>query len=592
MARVFRAFSLALLWAVFSIGCDNSTTEPVTTSGDANGAAGQTHGTSPGESSAQPATSMRFAEMTADSGVVFTYHNGQEAGNFSIPESLGGGIAVIDADADGREDLLFPGGGQIDAELKTSGLPCGLFRNRGAGRFEDCSAQSGAGVAKFYSHGGAAADFDGDGFRDVLVTGYGGLQLLHNLGDGTFQEIAAPSGLTDSLWSSSAAWGDINGDGAPDVYICHYVDWSKENHPYCQGPTEGQREICPPRDFTGLPDTLYFSDGSGGFTDESRAMNLQTDGKGLGVVVADVNGDRLLDVYVTNDTVPNTLYHSTPEHTLTDDSLLSGSSLSDRGVPDGSMGVELMDYNRDGLFDLWVTNYERETSALYENHDNMLFRHSSQRLGVNAVGALYVGWGTCAMDADLDGDEDLFVSNGHVIRFPRSNSLKQTPLMFENLSGTRLVNVAQAIGGFFAETHMGRGAVAFDFDDDGDPDLAVSHNNDPASIVQNTSDTKHGWLKIGLIGTRGAREAIGTVVRVTSTDSDGKQITQSRQWKGGGSYGSTGSRWMHFGLGTAKTADQVQIEWPGGNDQTYEAVAANASWQAVEGRNALVPAIR
>ncbi|MEQ9406962.1 MAG: CRTAC1 family protein [Fuerstiella sp.] len=536
----------------------------------------ETTGTSTGQVSP---TRISFTDVTSDSGISFVYRNGQEAGHYAILESLGGGVGVIDADRDGREDLLLPGGGTISADVVPAGLPCGLFRNLGGMKFADISQTAGVARPHHYSHGVAAADFDNDGFTDALVTGYGGLQLFHNQGDGTFRDISSDCGLTDEQWSSSAAWGDITGDGALDLYVAHYVNWSPRNHPYCPGPQESQREVCPPRDFQPLPDTFFVNSGNGTFTDGTAEFGLLDEGKGLGVLIADLNGDRRPDVYVTNDTVPNILYQNEQCRTLDDLSLISGASLSDRGVPDGSMGVQLLDYNRDGEFDLWVANYERESSALYEGQGNMLFRHVSQRAGVTAVGAMYVGWGTLCADVDQDGDEDVLVSNGHVIRFPRAAPLRQTPLLFENLDGRRFRNVAAEAGNYLSTEHMARGSAMADFDHDGDPDVAVMHTGEPVALLQNDG-AAGGFLCIELIGIRSPRDAVGTVVELVIGEQ--KMV---RQWVGGGSYASTGSRRLHFGLGTAKRVDRLEVRWPSGTIQQLTNVDANTFLCVVESRN-------
>jgi enediyne biosynthesis protein E4 len=535
-------------------------------------------GQSPDAGVAGRDSAMRWQDRTEESGVEFIYRNGEEAGHFSILESLGGGVAAFDYDGDGLDDLYFPGGGGFAEGPTVVGLPCGLFRNGGDWRFSTVTTAAGLHQPRTYSHGAAAADFDNDGFVDLLVTGYGGLQLWHNCGDGTFEEQTVPAGLTDSFWSSSAGWGDFNGDGALDLYVAHYVDWSFENHPFCQGPQPGLREVCPPRSFSPLPDVLYLSQGDGTFHDATAEWGLSPEGKGLGVILADLDLDGDLDVYVANDTVENLLYENVGDR-FNDVSLLSGASLSERGVPDGSMGVDLFDYNRDGRPDLWVVNYERESCALYENTGQLMFRHISQPTGVTAVGGLFVGWGTSCFDVDRDGDEDMFVSNGHVIRYPTNAPLRQQPLLFENLGGTRFRNVAPTSGVYLASPHMGRGVAVADFDQDGRLDLAISHVNEPVAVLSNETPPVGDWLALHLIGNRSPRDAIGAVVTLT-TDRD----RQVRQWRGGGSYASTSTRWLHFGLGDATRIEQIEIRWPSGETQIIPGPPSNQMLRVIEPR--------
>lgn len=562
----FLAIIIALCFTGLAAGCrpsDSATNAPAATTG---GAAAATAAAPGGKAAPAPEPEKpkaRFRDVTAESGVDFTYRNGEEAGHAAILESLGGGCAVLDYDRDGLDDLCFAGGGHYPAEREIAGYPSGLFRNRGAWSFVPVTAAAHAGTAKYYSHGILSADYDSDGFPDWVVTGYGGLQLLHNQGDGTFVERSIAAGLTDPLWSSSAAWGDVNGDGALDLYVAHYVNWSFDNHPLCEGPQPGQREVCPPRAFTGLPDTLYFSNGDGTFRDVSESNGLRRDGKGLGVVLVDLDADGDLDIYVTNDTVGNHLYRNDGTGMLEDVSLISGSSLSDRGLPDGSMGVDVFDYNRDGLPDLWVVNYENESAALYRNEGELLFRHVSVPAGVTAVGSMYVGWGTSCFDFDRDGDEDIYVSNGHVIRYPVNAPLRQLPLLFENLDGERFRSVKGGVGDYFDQQHMGRGAVVGDFDRDGDLDIVNSHMNEPATLLANETPPEGNWVALNLVGTLSPRDPIGAEIRLKSPAGD-----QVRYWKGGGSYASTCTREVTFGLGANEGPVTVEIRWPHGERQT------------------------
>jgi hypothetical protein len=526
-----------------------------------------------------------FEDRSGVSGVKFAYENGEEAGNFSILESLGGGLAVLDFDRDGQEDLWLAGGGSfVGREIRAA--KNGLFRSAGSWRWTDVADVCGVAKAAWYSHGVSRTDFDHDGFEDVLITGYGGVQLWRNLGDGTFESLGRDSGLTDTFWSSSAAWGDLNGDRHPDVYVAHYVNWSWENDPFCAGGPNGGREICPPRSYTGLTDVVYYSNGDGTFRDASTEAGLAPEGKGLGVVIADLDGDQDNDVYVTNDTVANFLYENVGGGRLQDVSLHSGASLSSTGVPDGSMGVDICDYNNDGLPDVWVVNYERETNAMYQNAGGMVFRHVSQRIGLNAVGGMYVGWGTTAQDFDRDGDEDIFVSNGHVIRYPQNAALYQRALLLENESGRRLLNRAESAGAWFQEEHMGRGAVAADFDGDGDMDLAISRTRQPAVLLENRTPGKwRDWLNVRLVGRESGREPVGALVRLKAGE-----VVQSRFIRGGGSYGSSAGASVVFAVPGNVASAELEIVWPSGIQQRLSA-GLNQQIIVLEGRSDGVEAV-
>ncbi|MEC9010270.1 MAG: CRTAC1 family protein [Planctomycetota bacterium] len=525
-----------------------------------------------------PRTVASFRDRAARSGVAFTYQNGQEAGYFSIVEALGGGVGLLDWDRDGDLDLFLPAGGRFGKDETIGGRPAGLFLNRGDWSFLDSSVQTGtAGETARYSHGAAVGDFNSDGFPDVLVTGFGGVVLWRNLGDGTFENVTEVSGLTDTLWSSSAAWGDLDGDGHLDLYVAHYVNWSFKNNPYCPSKETGKQDICPPRQFRPLPDTLFLSNGDGSFRDASEKSGLVqkgASGKGLGVMMCDIDSDGDLDVYVCNDTVPNFLYRNDGRGQLQEVAMQSGAAVSETGVPEGSMGVDLGDYNLDGRLDLWVTNYERESIALYRNDGRGMFRHVSHIAGLTTVGGLFVGWGTSFFDFDLDGDEDVFVSNGHVIRHPSEAPVRQLPLLFENTQGRRFANVAPGAGEYLATPHMGRGVARGDLDGDGDVDLVVCHTNEPVSILENLTDRRgRHWLGVRLIGTspKGARDAAGAIVtlRVAGMPS------QTRQVKSGTSYASSNGLRLTFGLGDSDKVDLITIRWPGGGVQEAGPVAGD-----------------
>jgi hypothetical protein len=462
-------------------------------------------------------TKARFEDVTNRSSVDFTYRNDQENDQYVIVESLGGGVGLFDFDRDGDVDIFLPGGGHYVDGTAMTGNRSAMYRNEGNWRFTEVSDACNVAEAPYYSHGIAAGDFDNDGFPDALVTGYGGLVLFHNRGDGTFEEITTDAALTDKLWSSSAAWGDINGDGDPDLYVAHYANWSFENNPHCPGPQPGQREVCPPREFDPLPDILYLSNGDGTFRDASQEVGLKPVGKGLGVLIADVDLDGDLDVYVGNDTVANLLYRN-DGGVFEEIGLVSGTAMGSRGTPDGSMGVDLGDFNLDGLPDLWVANYESESFALYRNQGNCFFQHVSQSMGITSVGGLFVGWGTAFFDFDADGDEDIICSNGHVIRHPRNAPLRQNPLLFENRDGKRFENVAPEAGNYLASRHLGRGLAVGDLDNDGDQDLVISHLNEQVAILSNESVQSNHWVAFDLIGTRSSRDAVGAIVTLRLND--------------------------------------------------------------------------
>ena len=514
---------------------------------------------------ALPAANCEFEEIAGRLGIEFTYHNGGEADLCTILESLGGGVGWFDFDRDGCLDLAATGGGRFSANKQITGLPSAVFRSDEGKRFRNVTARAYLASSSLYTNGLAVADYDQDGFQDLLITGYGAPQLWKNLGDGTFVELAQAAGLTDPRWGSSAGWADLNGDGQLDLYLAHYVNWSFENDPICPADTLGKREICPPRSFDPVPHSVHYSQGDGSFLDASTSAGLRPDGKGLGVLLSDVDLDGDVDIYVGNDTTDNFLYLNDGRGVFEEIGLSHGVALDDLGSPNGSMGVELCDFNLDGRPDIWVTNYQRESNALYRNEGRGYFLHVSQRMGITDLGDLFVGFGTACADFDSDGDQDFVVANGHVLRYPHPSTRKQMPLLIAN-HGRRFDRVAAQPGNYFAQLHEGRGLAAADYDADGDLDLAISHIGQPLAILENRFHDANRWLSLTLVGTRSNRDAIGARLDLVQGE---KKL--HRQITGGGSYLSHSSRAIHFALPSGAAFGKLVIHWPAGLVQTVEA---------------------
>jgi hypothetical protein len=394
------------------------------------------------------------------------------------------------------------------------------------------------------------------------------------------------AGLTDTLWSTSAAWADFNRDGFADVYICHYVNWSFKNHPHCKDFREGRlQDVCPPKQFEALPHIIYMNEGNGTFRQASEEAGLRPDGKGLGVIAVDVNDDGLTDIYVANDTVDNFLYLNQGAGRFEEVGLISTVARDDNGTPNGSMGVDAGDYDGSGHFSLFVTNYQHEAHALYRNRGQGQFVYASRSGGISALGLIYVGFGTGFLDYDRDGAEDLFISNGHVVRYPPPpGELQQRPVLLRNLRQPgqkpheiRFENVTDKAGPFFRGKYTGRGAAFGDLDNDGKIDLVLSHLNEPVVLLQGTLDDGHHWLGIELVG-KPYRDAVGAKLTL---EVGGQKLV--RAVKGGGSYLSANDRRIVFGLGTQKQPGRLTVRWPSGKEQTWEGLACDRYWRLVEG---------
>jgi enediyne biosynthesis protein E4 len=565
-----------------------------------------------------------FRDMTEQSGVDFTYRNGEEAGHYAILESLGGGVGLIDYDRDGLLDIFLPGGGQFFGPDKKQikGLPCRLYKNLGGWKFRDVTAEVFEGPIEFYSHGCAVADYDRDGWPDLLVTGYGRLALFHNEDDGhggrRFREKTGPAGLADAQrWNTSAAWGDLNGDGYPDLYVCQYVNWSFQNHPTCDGYTASvARDICSPRQFDARPHVLYRNNGNGTFTDVSKEAGLrgprlpadyasltfigddaknrlrQADherdfGKGLGVVIVDVNDDRRPDIYVTNDTTEKFLYvnrSSKGQIQLEEVGFRAGVAMDDRGVPNGSMGVDAADYDGSGRPSLLVTNYENELHALYRNNSRdgkLLFSYSTYAAGLASLGRHYVGFGASFFDLDNDGWQDAVIANGHVIRHPVKAGVRQRPVLLRNqgqgADGSRFEAIMDQGGSYFNADHQGRGVAVGDLDNDGRLDLVISHVNEPVVVLRNESGTGNHWLGVELVD-KEHRDLVGAKITL---DVESRRLTSFA--KGGSSYLSSGDRRHLFGLGKVERVGRLTVSWPWGADQHWDNLKIDRYWRLVAG---------
>jgi hypothetical protein len=540
-----------------------------------------------------------FEDITNTSGVQARYRNGEEAGKYTILEAMGGGIALLDFDGDGLLDIVVAGGGYFEG-VEIRGHPCRIFKNLGGCKFADVTESVGLDRPVFYSHGCAVADYDCDGWPDLLVTGYGRIALFHNVSDGRggrrFADVAQEAGLNDGMWSTSAAWADLDGDGFPDLYVCHYVDWSfKTKDPVCIGFDGKRRDICPPGHFAALPHRLYRNNGNGSFSDISKAAGLRVEhpradfGKGLGVIAVDINDDAKPDIYVANDMTDNFLYLNISNKEvkvpgairLREVGLDSGVARDHLGSPNGSMGVAAADYDGSGRPSLWVTNYEGELHALYHNDSRAgrtLFHFATSSSGIAVLGQTYVGWGTSFLDLDHDGLEHIFFVSGHPNHFPRAGARRaQRPVLLRNLGRGRFRPIMDQGGSYFQQDHNGRGVAFGDLDNDGRTDIVVSHLNEPVTVLRNTAASSNHWLGIELVG-QGHRDIVGA--RLT-LEIDGRRICRFAH--GGGSYLSSSDRRHIFGLGSTDRAGRLTVRWPSGREEHWDNLAVDRYWRLTEG---------
>jgi hypothetical protein len=563
-----RLLALMVLGGMAPVGCDRSAAPPSrmanlrsdsvpSTAGKAESPQELHTGSQAKISYAKDPPTFPWYREVGRSGVEFSFSSGRSAGEFAILESLGGGVGILDYDRDGLPDLCFAGGGTLDAK-QVRGKASGFYRNQGHWQFRDKSLPAGLATAAYYTHGVFPADFDGDGFDDVAITGYGAVQCFRNQGDGTFVTLEPLLTHPVHPWSTSLAWSDFDRDGVLDMYVAHYVDWSWDHHPECAG-NGVPREVCAPREFEGVRDVIWMGDGTGGFIPRSKEVGLVDLGKGLGVTAADVDLDGDVDIYVANDTTDNYFYVNDGRGNFTESAVITGVAGDDRGVSTGSMGTLIFDANADGRPDIWVVNFERELYGLYRNDGQGLFTHVSRSVGLASIGSQYVGFGTMAVDHDHDGDPDLVVANGHVSYASPHAPYKQLPLLLENQQG-RFRRVGISFG-YFGEMHTGRGLAAGDLDRDGVLDLVVSHLEEPVSLLQGQIPSPKRAIRIQLVGTLSNRNALGAVVRLP-----GNRILMHN---GGGSYLSTSeNRLWITGLDQTDPIP-VKVTWPSGKEVEY-----------------------
>lgn len=550
------AASLAVLCAISGCGRESKPTDELVTSN-------RTQEASSVERTVRSQADWLLTEVAVSSGVEFTFKNGSAAGLATVLETVGGGVAWCDVDQDGLLDLFVTGGGTISLPREIHGLPSALFRQVVPGKFVDASRSAGGLPSAHYTHGVTVGDYDNDGFPDLLVTGYSGVQLWHNQGDGTLIDVTPDAAIIDPLWSTSAGWGDLNGDGDLDLYLTHYLNWNWETHRVCEGPTPQQPEVCSPKDFDPQPDAIFWNLQDGRF-EEARNNGLRSDGKGLGVVLGDIDSDGDVDIYVGNDTTENFLYLNEEGGRLVESSGVAGVDVDEQGHMNGSMGVDLGDFNQDGRADIWVANYIRESFAMYQNLGEGLFHHRSQSLGIAGIGGLNVGWGTGFADLDGDGDEDLVTATGHVMLYQKPQ--RQIPVVLRNDSGRRFVRLTFDANNYLGQVHHGRGLALADYDNDGDLDFAVSHINEPVSLIRNDRAVGH-WLRVRLIGRSSNRDGVGATLTLKT-----RQSLQMRLVKGGGSYLShSDTRPMWF-VPSQDEVQSLEIQWPSGRKQVLASV--------------------
>jgi hypothetical protein len=511
----------------------------------------------------------------------FVHTNGA-AGEKYLVETMGAGAVVFDMDSDGAPDVYLINGAPLPGSETGGAVPGNrLFRNDGRGGFADVTSEAGVGDTG-YGMGGCAGDYDNDGDTDLFLTNFGPDVLYRNNGDGTFAREPPPA-PGEREWSASCSFGDLDADGFLDLFVVRYLDFALDNHKYCGLLRPGYRVYCEPDVYRGVADSLYWNDlGRGGGWTPFPLDPRGASGNGLGVVVADLDENGLLDVFVANDRTPNALWLSRGERRLEEGALFAGVALSAEGGARAGMGVDVADYDGDGRLDLVVTNFSRESNALFRSLGKGLFTDAAAASGIALPSFLPLGFGVNFWDFDNDGDEDLFVANGHVTDnielYQPDLRHAQPDQLFLNRGEGRFEPVPEARIGELAEPRVSRGSALADWDGDGRSDLLVTHAGGPAMIFWNRYPEPGRAVVIQLVGRRAARDPQGALVSVELGG-----VRRRRLLRGASSYLSQSEARVRLGLGAATHLDAVEVTWPGGKRERFSAGPGAAELLLVEG---------
>ena len=523
-----------------------------------------------------------FSDAAGEAGISFRHENGATPEKY-LPETMGGGAVIFDYDNDGWPDVLLTNGGSfVDADAQ-DGARHRLYRNNADGAFTDRTESSGLGISG-YGMGACAADYDNDGWIDVYVTSVEADRLYRNTGRGNFVDVTAESGAGAGEWSASCAFADVDRDGDVDLYVTRYVDFRSDNNKYCGDEVSNERVYCHPNVYNGLSDVLYRNDGDGAFTDVSREAGVDTtEGKGLGVVFGDYDGDGWIDIYVANDSVRNFLFRNTGGGAFEEVGLLAGVALGEGGEPLAGMGTDLADVDNDGWPEIIVTNLSRQTHNLYRNLGSGFFVDATFPTGVGAATLPFVGFGAVFLDYDNDTDMDLAIANGDVIDnvelFRDDTTYPQRNLLLANDGTGRFTDVGPQSGPGFALEKVSRALAAGDLDNDGDLDLVVVNAGQTVDLLRNDGGNRNNSILVRLAGNESNRDGVGARLRLEV----GAQ-SLVRHVKAGSSYLAQNDLRVHFGLGQSALADRLEVAWPSGTVDVIERVDANQVLVVSEGR--------
>jgi hypothetical protein len=525
---------------------------------------------------------LELSDVTSAAGLRFEHVTGA-TGRKYLPETLGSGVAVFDADGDRRQDVLLLSGTSLDSRAPSAVGTLRLFRNTGSGTFEDVTTKAGLNVS-MYAMGAAAADYDNDGHQDLVVTSVGQSRLFKNSGDGRFVDVTERVGLGGrSAFSTSALWVDYDRDGLLDLLIGNYVRWTPETDVFCSADGKS-KSYCTPEAYPGTTSWLYRNTGKGTFEDVTAVAGLfDPTSKALGVTTLDYDVDGWPDLFVANDTQPNKLYRNKGNRTFQEVAVQAGLAFSEDGRARAGMGTDAADFDNSGVPSVVVTNFSGEMLGLYVPVRRGVYADRAPGSEVGRASRLTLGFGCFFFDADLDGLLDLLVVNGHiddgVARTGRVH-YAEPPHLFHNRGNGQFVDVAREAGTDFAKPKVGRGAAFGDLDLDGDLDVLVTTNGGPVHLYRNDMKSANRGVRITLRGTKSNRDGIGARVKARIGSA-----WQSRMVRTGSSYLSQSELPLTFGLGTAVAIEEATVEWPSGTRDHVGKLQAGHAYVITEGRH-------
>ncbi len=541
----------------------------------------------------QPAPAQSFEDVTAQSGIGFR-HAASKTPRKYLPETMGGGVAILDANLDGWMDMLFVNGAQLQFPHPEGAEPDKssprfwnrLYLNERGMRFRDATEEYGL-QGRGYGMGAAVGDYDNDGDPDLLVTmaGTGSVPaaaLYRNDGGRSFTDVSAEAGIDVGGWATSAGFFDADNDGDLDLLVLRYLKWRFDADNRCGMESSYGRSYCHPDLFPAESNVLFRNNGDGTFSDISEASGIAAHlGKGLGVAFADYDSDGWMDVAVANDSHPQFLFRNQGDGTFAEEALIAGTAYDDHGHEFAGMGILFQDLDGDGPPDLLVTALSQERYALFLNAGNGLFDYATGRSGLGAATQLLAGWGVAALDADGDGTQEIFLANGHVmdnIALSQPHiSYEQRPLLL-SVIGRRISDVSKSAGDIFEKRWAGRGAAVGDLDNDGRPDLVVSNLDGAPYIARNLSSDGGHWLSVRLRGCDSNRDGVGARLVLERASGPTQYRTVSRS----GSYLAARDPREFFGLGSDPGVVRLRVAWPGGGSDDLEGLAAGMTHTVAE----------